>query len=250
MKRFSLFITCVCWMGSAFAQSLSFADFQKSFATVANAFQNKEEQLKKEFAAKGLTYPARYLYIRSFKYDGQLEVWVKNNPTDTFTLFKTYRICALSGTVGPKRKEGDRQVPEGFYYINEFNPNSLYHLSLGLNYPNDADRLLSDKENPGGDIYIHGSCMTIGCIPLTDSLIEELYVLAVNARNAGQDFIPVHIFPLRFKNRTSLDYLGSVSQSNNEIQRFWLNLKSAYDYFEKHHKLPIVMIDPKGDYIL
>ena len=71
-----------------------------------------------------------------------------------------------SGTMGPKRLQGDYQVPEGFYYINEFNPNSNYHLHLGLNYPNASDKILSDSLRPGGDIYIHGSCVSIGCIPL------------------------------------------------------------------------------------
>ncbi len=95
---------------------------------------------------------------------------------------------------------GDYQVPEGFYYINEFNPRSLYHLSLGLNYPNASDRMLCDMSQPGGDIYIHGSCVTTGCIPITDGQIEELYVLAAHAKDMGQDFIPVHIFPVNFSN--------------------------------------------------
>src|SRR5690242_1295061 len=189
-------------------QAQTFLKEQLSYPRVSAAFQHKDSLLQKEFEARGLTYPARYIYLRSFKYDSQLEVWVKNNPTDTFTLFKSYRICALSGTMGPKRKEGDRQVPEGFYYINDFNPNSLYHLSLGLNYPNFSDRLHGDKETPGGGIYIHGSCVTIGCIPLTDPQIEEVYVLAVHAHDLGQDYIPVHIFPVRFNNKNSLDYLG------------------------------------------
>jgi murein L,D-transpeptidase YafK len=104
------------------------------------------------------------------------------------------------GSLGPKRIQGDYQVPEGFYYVNEFNPNSNYHLALGLNYPNASDKILSDSVQPGGDIYIHGSCVTTGCIPIKDDQIEELYVLTTFARNLGQDFIPVHIFPVRFNN--------------------------------------------------
>ena len=83
-----------------------------------------------------------------------------------------------SGTTGPKRLQGDFQVPEGFYHINEFNPNSNYHLSMGLNYPNSSDRILSDSLRPGGEIYIHGSCVSVGCIPLNDDEIEELYLIA------------------------------------------------------------------------
>ena len=83
-----------------------------------------EIALKKQFEEKHLVWPAKYVYIRSFKYDSELEVWVKNESKEQYKLFKTYRVCALAGTLGPKRMEGDYQVPEGFYYINEFNPNS------------------------------------------------------------------------------------------------------------------------------
>ena len=89
--------------------------------------------------------------------------------------------------------QGDYQVPEGFYYINEFNPNSNYHLSLGLNYPNASDRILSDSLSPGGDIYIHGSCVSVGCIPVTDEQIEEIYIIASYAKASGQDYIPTHL---------------------------------------------------------
>jgi murein L,D-transpeptidase YafK len=220
------------------------------FPKVGYAYRDKEEQLRKEFEKKGLVYPAKYIFLRSFKLDSELEIWVKNSATDTFRLFKSYRVCTLSGKMGPKRKEGDMQVPEGFYYINDFNPNSNYHLSLGINYPNFSDKVLSDPKKPGKEIYIHGSCLTIGCIPLTDEFIDEVYILAVNAKNAGQDFIPVHVFPIKFGNMRSMDYLGSVTLTDSSSQRFWVDLKGAYDYFERHHRLPVVMVDSKGKYIM
>src|SRR5690606_18321313 len=96
----------------------SFVDYQKSFAKVADVFRRKEDSLRKQFESKGLQWPAKYVYIRSFKYDSQLEVWVKNSVKETFKLFKTYKICAMAGSLGPKRMQGDYQVPEGFYYIN------------------------------------------------------------------------------------------------------------------------------------
>ncbi|GAA4308810.1 L,D-transpeptidase family protein [Compostibacter hankyongensis] len=247
MKQIGVLLA-LCWAVQLHGQS--FMQQQMHSAKFREAYAQKEFELRKAFAAKGLTYPARYIYLRSFKYDSELEVWVKNAPSDTFTLFKRYRVCALSGTMGPKRREGDRQVPEGFYYVNEFNPNSLYHLSLGLNYPNFSDRLHGDKETPGGGIYIHGSCVTVGCIPLTNPQVEEVYLLAAHARSLGQDYIPVHIFPIRFNNKRSLDYLGSVSLTDDVSQRFWLNLKKAYDYFEETHELPVVMFDSKGNYVL
>lgn len=243
-------IMIVLGLGKLYAQQQSFLDNQKMFPKVVYAYRDKEEQLKKEFEKKGLTYPAKYIFLRSFKLDSELEIWVKNKPTDTFRLFKSYRVCTLSGKMGPKRKEGDMQVPEGFYYINDFNPNSNYHLSLGINYPNFSDKVLSDPKKPGKEIYIHGSCLTIGCIPLTDEFIDEVYILAVNAKNAGQDFIPVHVFPIKFGNTRSMDYLGSVTLTDSTSQRFWVDLKGAYDYFEKHHRLPVVMVDSKGKYIM
>ena len=166
---------------AAFSQgtAASFVDYQRTLTRPADALKHKEDTLEKQFISKGLHWPAKYIYIRSFKYDGQLEVWVKNERKEPYKLFKTYKICALAGTLGPKRMAGDYQVPEGFYYINEFNPNSNYHLSLGLNYPNLSDKVLSDSLRPGGDIYIHGSCVTVGCIPVTDQQIEEIDVLGV-----------------------------------------------------------------------
>lgn len=249
MKRIIVVVLLVLSVYGVRAQQ-SFLDNQKLFPKVGTAYRDKEEALKKEFEQKGFTYPAKYIFLRSFKLDSELEIWVKNNVNDTFRLFKSYRVCTLSGKMGPKRKEGDRQVPEGFYYINDFNPNSNYHLSLGLNYPNFSDKILSDPKKPGGDIYIHGSCLTVGCIPLTDEFIEEVYVLAVNAKNAGQDFIPVHVYPVRFGNTRSMDYLGGVSLTDNSSQQFWVELKTAYDYFEKHHRLPVVLVDNKGKYVM
>lgn len=249
MKRFVIFILMLSAAAGASAQQ-SFLENQKLFPKVGEAYREKEELIKKEFEKKGLAYPARYIFIRSFKLDSEMEIWVKNSVKDTFRLFKSYRVCTLSGKMGPKRKEGDRQVPEGFYYINDFNPNSTYHLSLGLNYPNFSDRILSDQKKPGGEIYIHGNCITVGCIPLTDEFIEEVYILAVNAKNSGQDFIPVHVFPVKFGNVRSMDYLGTVTLTDNSSQKLWTDLRSAYDYFEKHHRLPVVLVDPQGKYIM
>lgn len=119
----------------------------------------------------------------------------------------TYPFCASSGILGPKRKEGDRQIPEGIYYINHFNPVSNFHLSLGINYPNPSDKILSDPAQPGESFYIHGNCVTIGCIPISDDKIKELYILAVEAYNNGQVKIPVHIFPDRLPNEAAIKKL-------------------------------------------
>jgi murein L,D-transpeptidase YafK len=189
------------------------------------------------------------VYIRSFKFDGELEVWVRNTTKESFKLFKTYKVCALAGTLGPKRMQGDYQVPEGFYYINEFNPNSAYYLSLGLNYPNASDRILSDSLHPGGDIYIHGSCVTVGCIPVTDKQIDELYILAAYAKNNGQDYIPVHIYPVRYSNKRSMAYLANLAKSDGQLKIFAEKLQAVYDHFEVTHQLPVIMTNSNGDYV-
>ncbi len=230
--------------------SYTFVDYQKTFPRISDAWNRKEDTLIKQFEEKKLPWPAKYIYLRSFKYDSQLEVWVKYEANEKFQLFKTYKVCALSGSLGPKRMQGDYQVPEGFYYINEFNPKSVYHLSLGLNYPNSSDKMLADSLQPGGDIYIHGSCVTTGCIPITNQQIEELYILATYAKNAGQDFIPVHIFPVQFKNPKSVEYLNKFLKDFPEYTNLSNEMKLAYQYFDKTKRLPVVMVNKKGNYVV
>jgi murein L,D-transpeptidase YafK len=239
-------VLSVCSYGQG--TQVSFIDYQRNFSRPSQAIQRKLDTLQKQFAAKGLEWPARNLYIRSFKYDSQLEVWVSNSRKEPYKLFKTYKVCALAGSLGPKRMAGDYQVPEGFYYINEFNPNSNYYLSLGLNYPNASDKILSDPQRPGGDIYIHGSCVTVGCIPVTDQQIDEIYLLAAYAKNAGQDYIPVHIFPIRYDNKKSVDYLATLTKSDDKLKAFETRLEAVYDHFEARHQLPVIMVDTKGEY--
>ena len=239
----------VCALAQTSVQNITFVDFQRTYPKINEVLLRKEDTLKKQFEAKGLAWPAKYIYIRSFKYDSQLEVWVKYKVDEKYKLFTTYKVCALAGSLGPKRMQGDYQVPEGFYYINEFNPRSMYHLSLGLNYPNASDRILSDSLQPGGDIYIHGSCVTTGCIPITDKQIEDLYVLAMHAKNQGQDFIPVHIFPVQFKNKSSNDYLARYLKDFPEYAPMVNNLKNVYNYFEKNKEIPVIVVNKKGEYI-
>jgi len=218
-------------IGTSFS---SFVDYQKTFSRPDESFRRKEDTLQKQFEAKKLKWPANYIYMRSFKYDSQLEVWVKDQIKDAFKLFKTYKVCALAGTLGPKRLEGDYQVPEGFYYINEFNPRSQFYLSLGINYPNVSDKILSDSLRPGSAIYIHGSCVTVGCIPVTDQQIDELYILAAHAKNQGQDYIPVHIFPIRYNVARSVKYLEGLTKDDPALKKFAARLEDGFNYFERY----------------
>lgn len=224
-----------------------FKSAQLKSPTVENAYKEKEGMLLKLLTDKGICPENLQLYIRVFKADKKFEIWGKNKTDATYQLLKVYDVCKLSGTLGPKRKEGDKQVPEGFYYINDFNPNSRFLVSLGVSYPNKADRILGGAD-PGNDIYIHGSCCTLGCLPMTDDVIKELYVLCVEAKNSGQEQIPIHIFPSKLI--AKLDTLGTIAVAYKAYIPFWKSLKPAYDYFEKYKKLPAISIDAKGNYIV
>jgi hypothetical protein len=108
---------------------------------------------------------------------------------------------------------------------------------------------LSDTYKPGGDIYIHGSCVTVGCIPVNDQQIEEIYILAAHAKNAGQDFIPVHIFPIRYSNKRSVDYLGQLTKTDGQLKTFAETLEQVYDHFEVTRQLPVIMTNNSGSYV-
>jgi len=249
LKIFCLVTLIVCLPALSHAQN-SYVSMQKSSYRVSDVFNRMEDSVKKQFETQHLTWPPEAMYIRSFKYDRQLEVWVKGNVKEPYKLFKTYKVCMQSGTMGPKRMEGDYQVPEGFYQINEFNPNSNYHLSLGLNYPNASDRILSDSLRPGNAIYIHGNCVSTGCIPISDIPIEELYIIASNVKANGEEFIPVHVFPVRYNVKKSLDYLNTSIKNNHSLQEFNNNIKEVFDYFEAKKQLPVIMVNKKGQYVL
>ncbi len=206
--------------------------------------------IKRLFEERGIRYPAAEVFIRIFKRERALEVWVRPEDKDAFELLKNYDICALAGELGPKRQQGDSQVPEGFYAIDFFNPESDYHLSLHVDYPNVKDRSAGgDGINLGGDIYIHGGCNSDGCLALTDEGIMELYWLSVEARAAGQQRIPVHIFPARLAT-DELQRLQRVFDDEPDLGAFWATLQPGYEFFEQNRRIPAIMVDGNGDYVL
>jgi murein L,D-transpeptidase YafK len=224
----------------------SFRDQQWKFPRVRTAAKEKGQTLRQLLGSHGLSYPPKAILLRAFKQEGELELWVEN-PTRTYVLVKKYSICATSGTLGPKRRFGDVQVPEGFYELDWFNPQSNFYLSLHVSYPNAADRILGSKQNLGGDIFLHGNCVTIGCIPVTDDGIKEIYWLAVLARDSGQVHIPIEIFPARLT-AAGLDHLASTHRNQADLVGFWMNLKEGFDFFAKHHQPPIIRVDGGGRY--
>lgn len=220
----------------------SFKKEQLKYPKVRKAIKEKEKLVKKLFKDKNIKYGSK-IFIRVFKLDGKLEIWALKNKK--YTLIKTYQICMPSGVIGPKRAQGDYQVPEGFYHLNHFNPYSSYYLSLGVSYPNKSDKILKSKRDAGGAIYIHGSCVTIGCMPLTDDMIKEVYIIAMESRNNHQYQIPVHIFPCKMDKK----YCKKEMKKYPKNQTFWQNIEIGYKYFENNKVLPKIKINSKGKYI-
>lgn len=218
---------------AAATTSPDFWQQQLAYARVRAAYAQRWPALVARLQAQHLD-PARLeVFFRLLKTSRTLEVWARNQGEAAFRPLPGYPLAATSGTLGPKRYAGDGQVPEGFYHLDRFNPASAYHLSLGLDYPNAADVLATGLADPGGDIFIHGSNVTIGCLPITDAGIEEVYLLAVAARAAGQASIAVHIFPF------PLTTEELARRADSPHAAFWRELAPGYAYFEQH-RVPAV----------
>jgi len=200
---------------------------------VATAREAQTPNLKAMFADAGVGYPPDELYLRAFKEEKELEVWAGPRGK-ALTLVSKYPICAASGEPGPKREEGDLQVPEGFYEIKSFNKTSSFHLSMEVSYPNASDRVLGKKGKLGGLIYLHGNCASIGCIAITDGPIEQVYLMAADAKVRR---LPIHIFPRRLADLAGLEKSPHLE--------FWKQLQPGYLDFEKTRRPPMVKVDAK-----
>jgi murein L,D-transpeptidase YafK len=188
--------------------------------------------LVRDLQTAGLAY-GNPVFIRIFKEERELELWVEKG--SAFKLFRTYPVVAMSGKIGPKLREGDRQAPEGFYFVppSRMNPNSRFHLSFNLGYPNKYDRAMG---RTGSALMVHGNEVSIGCFAMTDSKVEEIYALTEAALRNGQKFFRVHVFPFRMTERR-------MNEARSETwYPFWKNLQDGYDYFEKTGNPPNVLV--------
>jgi murein L,D-transpeptidase YafK len=167
--------------------------------------------------------PGKGMLIRIFKQTNELEVW-KETATG-YKLFKSYEICAWSGDLGPKVKEGDRQSPEGFYTITPglMNPNSNYYLAFNTGFPNKYDRAYG---RTGSDLMVHGDCSSRGCYSMTDESIAEIYALARETFAGGNPSFQLQIFPFRMTPQ------NLAKQSKSPHFAFWQDIKEGYDRFE------------------
>lgn len=231
------------------AQS-TFKTQQLRHSKVKEAYDEYYHQIKDEIKEKHrIDITRMHIFLRAFKRDEVFEIWIKDKDSGSYVLYKDFLICAQSGRLGPKRVLGDGQIPEGVYELTHFNPYSNYFLSIKVEYPNRADRVFADKVRPGGNIYIHGACGSIGCLSITDEKIKPLYVLAVEAKNNGQKTLPIHIFPTRMDD----DNFILLKQHYGEIKDltdFWSNLRPVYTYFEKNRTLPKIRITADGKYTI
>ncbi len=247
MKRFFTMIVLTATIMSM-TPPTNFFNQQLKFPRVQAANREKGKAVDELLSSKGINTTDFDLFLRAFKKEEKLEIWAKSKSDNAYTLLKTYDFCASTGVLGPKRRSGDRQMPEGFYEVDSFNPQSQYLLSFRINYPNKSDLVFADKLNPGDNIFIHGHCVTIGCIPVGDDNIKELYLLAIKAKSAG-GAINVHIFPTMM-NEQNYQSLKAEYASNANLLDFWSWLKPAYDAFENTKKMPTVEIENSGKYIV
>lgn len=225
----------------------NFLSEQKKYERVRTAIKEKQDLLEKKLLENHIEIDNFNLILVAYKDNDLLEIYAKAIQETSYRKILSYNVCSRSGQLGPKSKQGDKQVPEGFYHIDRFNPASNFYLSLGINYPNLADKRRSKANNLGGDIFIHGSCVTIGCLPMTDNYIKEIYLLAVHAKNNGQSKIPVYIFPFKMTDQNLAAYTTKY-KDNEELILFWNNLKIGYDKFIKNPKELNIKATENGSY--
>ncbi|SHM11512.1 L,D-transpeptidase family protein [Roseibium suaedae] len=195
--------------------------FLPGTADLAGVRQTVWPRLAAELSEAGFQQGAPVL-IRIFKESSELEVWLRDG--EAYRKFRTYPICTYSGELGPKLKEGDGQAPEGFYSVSagQMNPNSRYHLSFNLGFPNAFDR---SHKRTGSFLMVHGKCMSVGCYAMTDPAIEEIYLLVEAAHASGQAKVPVHAFPFR------LTEDALAERKDHPWADFWANLAEGEQMF-------------------
>lgn len=220
------------------------ADTLLKYERVIAAEKSSGAFWKEECRKLNLQFPPKQIYIRVFKKEQLFEIWAAD--TGRMHLLKTFPVCMIPGKLGPKLKQGDKQVPEGLYEIDVFNPQSDFHLSMRINYPNIADWVRSLQEpDPGGDIYIHGDCYSVGCLPMTDEGITAIFWLCAARQMMYPDKnIPVHIFPFKMDSDIETHTYSEATRA------LWQQLRPFYLYFEQNRVLPTFDISQEGAYIL
>jgi murein L,D-transpeptidase YafK len=193
-------------------------------------------QLDARLAERGLAAGAP-IFMRIFKREFELELFMQKD--GRFEHFATYPICKWSGRLGPKLKTGDRQAPEGFYSVDRtaLNPNSRWHRSFNLGFPNAYDRA---HGRTGSFLMVHGGCGSIGCYAMTNPVIDEIWLLINRAFDGGQKRFQVQVFPFRMTGSNLARY------TSDPWHAYWTNLKTGYDLFEAERVPPLVGVCDKS----
>lgn len=190
------------------------------------------QDLSGRLAAQGRK-PGDAVFLRIFKREFELEVWLKRD--GRFERFANYPICMWSGSLGPKLRQGDGQAPEGFYTVDAtaLNPDSKYHRSFNLGFPNAFDRA---HDRTGSFLMVHGNCLSIGCYAMTDPVIDEIWALVTAALQAGQKRFQVQVFPFRMTDANMARHAKAADAP------FWQQLKQGHDLFLQSHLPPEVSV--------
>jgi murein L,D-transpeptidase YafK len=237
MKALGLAASCALWMLAATPLLVPDFDLSPSPANAHHVVPDTSEAgaVDLRLAAKGIP-PGHPLMIRIFKAESELELWAKKGVR--FELAAVYPICNWSGSLGPKKTEGDRQSPEGFYSVgpSQLHTKGRWPRSLDIGYPNTFDRA---QDRSGSYILVHGGCTTTGCYAMTNAQMEEIYTLSEAALQGGQDRIPVHVFPFR------MTEANLAARKDSEWSAFWATLKPGYDLFERTRIPPRISVCEK-----
>ncbi len=247
--RISRALTALLAIGSAVLVLFSFPDGRRLIDGVLDeaAYVDRKVRLRlglplrgtpdltrfrERMAEKGMSLGAP-VFIRIFKKESELELWIKKD--SRFALFATYPVCRWSGRLGPKLKQGDGQSPEGFYTVStgQLNPNSRWHRSFNLGFPNRFDRA---HGRTGSYLMVHGGCGSIGCYAMTDPAIDEIWRLVTAALKEGQPRFHVHVYPFR------MTPWNMALHGGGEWGEFWRDLKRGHDLFDSVHVPPEISV--------
>lgn len=225
----------------------SFRKKQMGYTRVREAYADKGKAVVKTLAEHGISRDSLRIYLRAFKTEKKIEVWAKNICDSCFVLVRELDICDMSGTVGPKRRYKDLQVPEGFYHICELNPYSKYFLSMRINYPNASDSIRGVQGHLGNEIFIHGECISSGCLAITNERIKELFIYCIEAYNSEQEKIEMTIFPARLNDNVYSRLIAGYRKDKDKTS-LWADLKKSYDLFQKNKVPPVIRFLPDGNH--
>lgn len=210
---------------------------------VEAAEAKQREAIKAAFKRAGAAYPPREIFIRAFKKEAELELWARAREGEGLVLIERFLLCKMSGELGPKARQGDKQIPEGFYTIDRLNPRSRFHLSLGIDYPNALDTARAEGEDPGDNIFIHGGCFSVGCLSIGDDGIERVYLIAAQAIATRRETIPVHIFPCRFGEASCEASIAALERAEPRLYRA---LREGHSSFESDRIPPKMRASSSG----